>query len=133
MKICKDCKKRKKQQDFYGVQGECKKCTRQRVKKNYKKNIEHYIDYEKKRFKDPKRKKKLLEYQRNRREKFKGKSKARNIINSLVRNGKLKQQSCEVCKSKKSEAHHPDYRKPLLIQWLCRKHHLEKHKKNSYD
>lgn len=33
---------------------------------------------------------------------------------------------CVVC-GNKSEAHHPDYSKPLLILYLCRSHHQEIH------
>lgn len=33
MKTCKDCKVTKEQKEFYGAQGECKSCTRLRVKK----------------------------------------------------------------------------------------------------
>lgn len=32
MKICKDCKVEKQKTDFYGVQGECKSCTKNRVR-----------------------------------------------------------------------------------------------------
>ncbi len=32
---------------------------------------------------------------------------------------------CEVCKDKKSEAHHDDYKKPYTVRWLCKKHHEE--------
>ena len=37
MKTCKDCKKEKEVSFFYGVQGECKECTKLRVKSNSKK------------------------------------------------------------------------------------------------
>jgi hypothetical protein len=44
--------------------------------------------------------------------------------------GKLIRQPCEVCGSKKVEAHHDDYTKPLDVRWLCKKHHAEHHKNN---
>ena len=34
MKICKDCGSEKELSEFYGVQNECKDCTKSRVKKN---------------------------------------------------------------------------------------------------
>lgn len=34
MKVCKECKSEKDNNCFYGVQGECKECTKLRVKKN---------------------------------------------------------------------------------------------------
>jgi len=46
MKKCKECLKEKKQSQFYGIQGECKECTKMRVKKNRLSNIEYYENYE---------------------------------------------------------------------------------------
>ena len=45
-----------------------------------------------------------------------------------IKAGILKKQPCEVCGEIKVQAHHPDYNRPLLIIWLCLKHHrlLEK-------
>ena len=43
--------------------------------------------------------------------------------------GILKKQSCLFCGNKKTDAHHPDYKKPLDIVWLCRACHLKIHKK----
>lgn len=43
MRICKECKIKKDSSDFYGVQGECKECTKKRVRlrnENLKKNPE---------------------------------------------------------------------------------------------
>lgn len=37
MKICKDCKTEKHKSEFYGVQGECKECTKKRVNEHSKK------------------------------------------------------------------------------------------------
>ena len=47
-----------------------------------------------------------------------------------IRYGKIKRQICEVvgC-SQIGEGHHADYTKPLDVQWLCKKHHIEHHKK----
>ena len=50
---------------------------------------------------------------------------ARTIIYNLVKQGKIKRLPCEVCSKEKSEAHHPDYSKPLEVRWLCKKHHKE--------
>jgi len=36
MKICKECELKKELTDFYGVQGECKECTKKRVKNREK-------------------------------------------------------------------------------------------------
>ena len=38
-------------------------------------------------------------------------------------------QPCCVCGSKKSQRHHPDYSKPLVVVFLCAAHHKELHRK----
>lgn len=48
-------------------------------------------------------------------------------VRDAVENGKLLKTPCEVCGKQESEAHHPDYSKPLSVVWLCRQHHLEIH------
>jgi hypothetical protein len=49
MKKCKDCGKLKKQEDFYGIQGECKECSKKRIGDNWKKKREYYRLYDIKR------------------------------------------------------------------------------------
>jgi hypothetical protein len=46
---------------------------------------------------------------------------ARNAVASALRRGKITvPDRCERCKLEKSlQAHHPDYSKPLDVQWLC--------------
>lgn len=131
-KKCKDCGVIKEQENFYGIQGECKKCTRERVQKNYATNRGQYAEYERQRWKDPERRKKALEYQRKRRASFKGKNRARQAVSNALRDGRLTRQNCEKCGNEKSQAHHPDYRSPLRVMWLCRTHHLLEHKKIAY-
>jgi hypothetical protein len=35
---------------------------------------------------------------------------------------------CRVCGNPKTDAHHDDYTKPLEVDWLCRLHHIARHK-----
>lgn len=43
-----------------------------------------------------------------------------------LRRGKLVREPCR-CGDPNSQMHHPDYDKPLQVEWLCRKCHLELH------
>lgn len=62
-------------------------------------------------------------------QKHRWKLKARIETKKAIYHGILKKQPCQVCGSKKSHVHHLDYTKPLLIEWLCRKHHMERHRR----
>ena len=53
--------------------------------------------------------------------------KARESLAWAVRSGKMKRQPCEVCGDPQSHGHHEDYNHPLLVSWLCPKHHLDRH------
>lgn len=53
------------------------------------------------------------------------KIKARSILNTAVKFGRVVKQPCRICGSPKSTAHHFDYSKPLEVDWLCMLHHIE--------
>lgn len=44
-------------------------------------------------------------------------------VNKAKKRGDLIQKPCLLCGEEKTEAHHPDYTKPLEVIWYCRKHH----------
>ena len=52
MKICKECKQEKETTEFYGVQGECKVCTRKKVKEYRSNNSEKVKTYDRERNKN---------------------------------------------------------------------------------
>lgn len=56
------------------------------------------------------------------------KRKAHQLVQTAIRNGRLKRKPCMKC-GKKADAHHSDYSKPLVVKWLCPKHHKEVHRK----
>jgi hypothetical protein len=56
------------------------------------------------------------------------KHQARAQVAYALRLGKLQRHPCHVCGSEKTEAHHPDYDRPLDVVWLCQPHHAETHK-----
>lgn len=112
-----------------GHLNKCKSCTKKDVKDRYNDPEAkiRIIEYEKKRFKTEHRKNKLLEYQRKSRANHPNKHKARRLVKQAIASGILKKLPCEICKDNKSEAHHPDYRSPLKVMWLCFKHHRKTH------
>lgn len=67
------------------------------------------------------------EYQRLDRERHPDHHLARKLTRAAIARGEIVRQPCERCGSPKSSPHHPDYSQPLLVRWLCRKHHREAH------
>lgn len=49
------------------------------------------------------------------------------MLQSAVASGRVERRPCYDCGAVKVEAHHPDYSKPLEVEWLCRRHHVERH------
>lgn len=54
---------------------------------------------------------------------------AHTAFRNALRRGLVERGPCEVCGSDEVDAHHPDYDRPMLVQWLCRKHHKAEHKR----
>lgn len=57
------------------------------------------------------------------------KDKARSLLNTALKSGKVIKLPCEVCQNPKSQAHHEDHNKPLEVIWLCSIHHGLRHRK----
>lgn len=58
-------------------------------------------------------------------------NRARSIASAAVASGKLQRpQQCDECgaRSDSIEAHHPDYDKPLEVEWLCSACHTDRHR-----
>ena len=69
-----------------------------------------------------------LARQRRRRVTEKEKHYAREQLAYAVKTGKITKGACEVCETdKRIEGHHPDYSKPLEVNWLCTPHHKKLH------
>ncbi len=113
--------------------GKCKACTKKDVSENYQDKREAYAEYEKRRWKRPERKKAAIRYQRKRRKNNPETYKARSALGNAVRDGRIEKQNCQQCGDTESQAHHPDYSKPLDVIWLCRKCHLAEHGKKAYN
>ena len=151
MKTCFKCEKVKPLDDFYkhpqmadGHLNKCKECNKKDVQENYRNNIDHYKEYEKSRLHEPHRVMARYDYAKT---KGKGHTRlgipyklrypqrrlAHCMVNNAIKAKRLFKQPCEVCGEIKVDAHHADYYKPLEVEWLCRKHHLEKHGKKAYN
>lgn len=140
MKACFKCGEVKRLNQFYkhpqmpdGHVNKCKECNKKDVSENYRKNIAHYVEYEKRRFQSPERKHMITVYQQTGRAKNPEKDHARSMVTNAVRDHRLTKQPCAMCGSARSEAHHTDYSKPLDVTWLCRPHHLAEHGKVSHN
>lgn len=55
------------------------------------------------------------------------KDRARSIASVYKRRGLIEQKPCCKCGSEDSQMHHPDYGRPLLVEWYCRDCHLAHH------
>lgn len=133
-KCCFKCLKTKPLCAYYkhkhmgdGHLNKCIECAKQDEATRYNNNFLKIREYEQKRFKDPKRKAKVIEYQRIRRKKYPEKNKARNKVRRAIKSGKLIRLPCVKCGELKSQAHHHDYSKPLDVIWLCFKCHRLEH------
>ncbi len=148
-KICFKCHQIKPLSEFYkhsktadGHVNKCKECNKKDVSLNYRKNIQHYTQYEQKRAILPHRvqarkiyskteggikshKKAQVKYRTNNPEKYK----AANVVNNAVRDNRLHKQPCFICGKIKVHGHHYDYNKPLSVIWLCPEHHNWMHKR----
>lgn len=59
----------------------------------------------------------------------KKKWKVRQTVRNAISREKIRRLPCEECGEKETHAHHNNYSKPLQVEWLCKKHHYEKHRK----
>lgn len=65
------------------------------------------------------------------RKRYPNKRNAHNKTTSAIKSGKLVKQPCVVCKATKNiHAHHGDYNKPLIVDWLCASCHSLWHRDN---
>lgn len=119
MKRCSTCKREKsitqfsvyfhKYQKRKYVRSYCIECKRKYQRKWKRKNPSKNLQYSYKWI--AKNRKKFLAHQR---------------VQNAIRSGKLMRKNCEKCE-RSGHAHHDDYNKPLIVRWLCNKHHKQIH------
>lgn len=110
-----------------GRLGKCKACTKKDVQEYYRRTFPERQKYERIRFTNPDRRKKLSEYRRVSRQRSPQKYAARAAVANAIRAGTLTRCPCEVCGDPVAQAHHEDYARPLEVRWLCRTHHHKVH------
>lgn len=140
-KTCFKCGENKQLVQFYvhlamgdGYLGKCKDCAKKDVRENYKANRQHYVEYEKARWpnkKSSEQKRKRSERYREYKKKWRTENRYKLIAHSAVAkallSGNLTRKPCEQCGAEQTQAHHPDYSKPLDVLWLCRDCHRIEH------
>ena len=52
---------------------------------------------------------------------------AHHALRNALRRGEVQPQPCEICGAP-AHGHHPDYDAPLVVKWLCPRHHKAEHR-----
>jgi ribosomal protein S14 len=55
----------------------------------------------------------------------------RNMTKYYVKTGRIARLPCRACGAPDAQAHHPEYTTPFNVEWLCRKCHVEHHRKEN--
>ena len=137
MKKCFKCLVEKPLSDFYvhsrmadGHLNKCKSCTKKDVRDNrFGPNRDKVLNLDRSRAKlDHRKQLKKINSEKNRIQ-FPDRSSARQKLLRAVKNGKVfKWPVCAVPECNlPPEAHHPDYKSPLDVVWLCPAHHRQSH------
>lgn len=124
--VCNHCKQRKHKEDFYRSQKWwCKECCKKHSAEyranpdNREKQKTYYLKWYKENGR--KRKSTLPWYYKNM-----NKVLVERKFQTLIRQGKVKRPTeCSMCGRKDTRicAHHPDYRRPYFISWVCNSCH----------
>lgn len=138
MKECFKCHIEKPLDEFYrhpqmsdGHLNKCKDCTRTETIKNRFKNRDYYLAYDKARAKTEARREHRQRMLLKQRLNNPLANQARDAVSKALKNGTLKKEPC-YCGETKVEGHHPDYNEPLLVVWLCNKHHKHIHGRTAH-
>lgn len=130
---CRHCETSKLKSEFYdshiradGRAGECKECTKARVKHRARSNPA-VQEYDRSRAKLPHRRERARAVTKKWRAENPDGYKAHSAVSNAVRDGRLAKEPCVFCRSKEVHAHHKDYSKPLDVVWLCPKCHHRMH------
>jgi len=136
-KLCITCKNKLPINKFYRHPGmkdkrlnKCMECVKKyqfdRRRKNPKVQEYDRLRY----YTNEIRRKRLAKNARIWRESNPEKYRAHSAVNNAIRSGKIKRKSCEKCGNEKTHAHHPNYKQPLSVIWLCAMCHQRLHHEN---
>ena len=136
-KVCRTCGEEKLLDEFHrnmykpdGRLIHCKKCVKIKVTKARRWDTSKAKARRKKYLRRPEVIVMTTGYTQKYRAKYPDKAYARSVVSRMLRLGYLTPQPCAKCQStNKIQAHHPDYSKPLKIEWLCHRCHYLVHKK----
>lgn len=134
-KTCFKCQTTKPLTQFYkhkmmgdGHLNKCKECTKKDVYiHRHVTHRESVLAYDRERAKAPKR----LEAANSTHKAWVASNpdrrKAHLLVQYAIKKGELIRLPCFICGAEKTEAHHPDYSRPLDVIWLCTQHHKDTH------
>ena len=136
-KICFKCGGEQPLSEFYkhsqmadGYLGKCKTCTKLDQRKREQNFTPEELVKERARHREKSRKYRddgrAIPYKKQSVPKTK-EALAADLVGRAVRAKKLTRKPCVVCGSDKAQGHHEDYDKPLEVEWLCIRHHHDRH------
>lgn len=123
-----------------GYLNHCKECKRANAQRHRYENLDKVREYDRMRGTLPHRreanrarqskyKKERAIWTRRYRENNPMKALAHRLVRQAIISGTIKVRPCEVCGHGVGvHAHHDDYAAPLVVVWLCPRHHADRHK-----
>lgn len=145
-KRCPRCEETKPRAEFYasrerpdGLDTYCRPCSRTKRRERYsaggndRERAEYYENHAEKRAackrSYERHREARLEHGREYRAKFPQRDMARSMARAAIKAGALERGPCEECGTDSDiHAHHDDYAQPLVVRWLCPKHHNRHHR-----
>lgn len=140
---CKACGASKSADEFYpSNKSKCKECVKAVVRANRAAKVDYYRAYDRARADLPERVAARAAYQQTDafrashdaavkrwKDNHQQRRRAQTAVGNAIRDGRLTPwPACALpeCDAK-PEAHHPDYDRPLQVEWLCPAHHKQAH------
>jgi hypothetical protein len=125
--ICKSCNGNFDAAAFYvSNKARCKTCIKAAAIAHRLENVDYYRSYDRMRASQPHRLEKTKLVVDAWKVQHPKRRAAQVALGNALRDGRVEKFPCMVC-GEKSEAHHPDYDRPLDVVWLCPPHHKQAH------